>query len=194
LKGTRRRVLTGLAGPHGFAYKRGEFTRGCNRPLAPSSHNLLCNLESKPFFAIISYNLRNVSDLGSRQPLCRRLALRCIHAHVERRVKAETEAPLPLIKLRRRNSNIKEYAIDSVDSCLLQGLGQLAEAVVQHGQSLIVDCAGYGDRLRVTVEREKTSLRAELFENGATMTTATKSTVDVSSGGFYLQSLDRLPQ
>src|SRR5574343_793529 len=114
LKAARRRVLPWLTGAHGRAYDGREMAGCKDGLLAPSSHNLLCNLESKPFFAIVPDNLRDVSYFGARQPLRRRFSLRGIHAHIQGRILAEAEAPLTLIDLGRRHPDIEQHPVKTI--------------------------------------------------------------------------------
>ena len=109
--------------------------------------------ESKPFFAIVSNDLRDFLYSGKRQKRSCRLALRGIHSHVEWRIEAKAEASPPLIELRRRHSNIQKHAIHSINPCLPHDHGKLAEMVVRQGQSLIVDFIRC-HRLRVAIQRQ----------------------------------------
>jgi hypothetical protein len=62
-------------------------------PFLSASNNRLCNGASKPFFAIVTYHLRNLLNLGCGQPLGHALAARGVHAHVQRAVETKTETP-----------------------------------------------------------------------------------------------------
>src|SRR6185369_754247 len=111
LKAAGCRVLARLAGAHGRSDERGELFGTFNTLLLPSSNNLLCNLESKPFFAIAFYHLRNFCLTRPIQPIRRRFATRGVHPHVERPVLAEAEAPLTFIQLRRRHADVEQHAV-----------------------------------------------------------------------------------
>ena len=192
MKAARRRVLPWFTGAHGLAYEGRELTCCDNRLFEPSSHNLLCNLESKPFFAIISNDLRYVPHLGPRQPLGRRLALRGIHTHVERRVVAEAEAALPVVDLRRRHPYIKQNSINPGNPGLMRRLGQLAESAVHQPETGIANRLARGNRLRITVKRHQAPLLIQTGKNAATVTAATERRVNVDAVSLDRQGLHRL--
>jgi hypothetical protein len=59
LKCARCRVLARLAGFDRASHEFGQFGGGCKRaPFLSASNNRLCNLNSKPFFAIVTDHLR----------------------------------------------------------------------------------------------------------------------------------------
>jgi len=67
------------------------------------------------------------------------LALRRVHAHVERRVATKAEAPRVLIELRRRDTNIEQHAVNALLDCAArspQCVRQIAEAL-DLSQSLV---------------------------------------------------------
>ena len=184
MKGTRRRILAGLAGPHGLAYKRGELVGGCNRPFAPSSHNLLCNLESKPFFAIAFYNLRDFFYLGCCQKVRCRRTVCGVHAHIQRRIEPETEAARACVDLWRRNADIKENAINTIQICVAHGVAQIAERTVHRDQTRIVDGAGGGEGFRIAVEREESPVLVKPLEDGPAVPAAPKRAINVKAAGL----------
>src|SRR5690625_605376 len=72
LKGTCCRVLTLLARTDDTGDELGEIVRGTQRPGFAATDNRLCNLESKPFFAITTDDLLQFFEADVRQPLrCR---------------------------------------------------------------------------------------------------------------------------
>src|SRR5450756_2857841 len=82
LKGACRRVLPCLTGTYRFTNQLDELPRGMDGFDCARSNNRSCNLLSKPFFAVITYHLRQKTFIHRRQPL------RCgdpaadIHAHI----------------------------------------------------------------------------------------------------------------
>ena len=126
MKAARRRILPWFTGVHARAYKVRELAGSENWLFAPNSHNLLCNLESKPFFAIVPDDLRYIPDFGPRQPFGRRFPLRGIHPHVERRIVAKTETARALVDLRRRNADIEENPVHIAHTRLVCGGTDLA--------------------------------------------------------------------
>ena len=84
----------------------GKFERGAQRPCCAASSNRLCNLKSKPFFAIIRYDLPHLIHTGLRQPIRHRGTTGGVHPHVERAVPHERETTLGIVDLRRGNAQI----------------------------------------------------------------------------------------
>src|ERR1700760_672234 len=114
LKGASCRVLALFTGFDDVTHDFGKLARAVERPktvgLCPASNKRLCNLKSKPFFPIISDDLRDFLRRGPREPLSRRLAASRIHPHVERTFCTEAEAALRVVHLRRRHAKIQQHA------------------------------------------------------------------------------------
>src|SRR5512135_3426306 len=58
LKGPRSRILAGFAGAYTLRDDVAKLFRGEDFPFLARSNNRPCNLPSKPFFAVITYHLR----------------------------------------------------------------------------------------------------------------------------------------
>ena len=86
---------------------------GPNRPPRWSRNNRCCNLFSKPFFAMGSYDLPDFLLARAREPFRNRDAAARIHAHVERAVEAEAEAADRDVDLRRGAAQIDQTALRS---------------------------------------------------------------------------------
>ena len=73
LKCARCRVLARLAGFDRASHELGQLGGGSNRaPALAASNNRLCNLNSKPFFPIVTYHLRNLALVGAWPAIPRR--------------------------------------------------------------------------------------------------------------------------
>ncbi|CFP59554.1 Uncharacterised protein [Bordetella pertussis] len=79
----------------------GKLERGVQRPCCAASSNRFCNLKSKPFFAIICYDLPHLIHAGLRQPIRHRGAAGRIHPHVEGTVPHERKPPFGIVNLGR---------------------------------------------------------------------------------------------
>src|SRR5512141_1373721 len=102
LKGTGRRVFAWFARTYTLRNKVAELFRGDDFSFLARSNNRPCNLPSKPFFAVITYHLRQFVFIRDSQPLRRRLPPAGIHAHIQRSVETKAEAALLIVQLRRR--------------------------------------------------------------------------------------------
>src|SRR5512135_3228606 len=68
LKGARSRILAGFARTYTLRDNVAELFRGEDRSFLARSNNRPCNLPSKPFFAVITYHLREFAFICRRQP------------------------------------------------------------------------------------------------------------------------------
>jgi hypothetical protein len=65
----------------------------------PARDNRLCNGDSKPFFAVVTNHLRDLTLASLRQPLSRALAPRRVHAHVQRADGTKRKTPRGVVDL-----------------------------------------------------------------------------------------------
>src|SRR5690606_30194395 len=84
LKAASGRVLTLFARTDDTGDELGEVERCAQRPGFAATSNRLCNLESKPFFAIMCYDLPHFFDTGLSQPLLSGHTAARIHPHIQR--------------------------------------------------------------------------------------------------------------
>lgn len=157
----------------------GKFERGAQRPCCAASSNRLCNLKSKPFFAIIRYDLPHLIHTGLRQPIRHRGTTGGVHPHVERAVPHERETTLGIVDLRRGNAQIQHHAIDLVDAALPQFFGHGGKAAMHHFHPGILrgQRGGHGDRLGILVEHHQPRLRAQAAQQFAAVTAAAERAV-----------------
>ena len=112
LKCARCRVLARLAGLDRTSHDLGQFACGSNgSPALSASHKRLCNLNSKPFFAIVTDHLRQLALIGAGQEVRGGLAAGRVHAHVQRRIEAEAEAARRVVELRRADAQVEQHAL-----------------------------------------------------------------------------------
>src|SRR3546814_12812923 len=83
-KGASGRMLALFARTDDTGAELGEVERCAQRPGFAASNNRLCNLESKPFFAIFSYDLLQFIKTDLAQPLRTGWAAAGIHPHIQR--------------------------------------------------------------------------------------------------------------
>src|SRR2546426_6416389 len=113
MKRPRRRILPRFTRPGGRSHESGKFPGPPDRPSSSSSNNRLCNLFSKPFFAIAAEHLPDFGLVRLLEPLERALAPRWVHAHVKRPVRPEAEAAPRVVELRRGHAQIEQHPIDT---------------------------------------------------------------------------------
>jgi hypothetical protein len=111
----------------------GKVERCAQRPGFAASNNRLCNLESKPFFAIVRYDLPYFVDAGVRQPLGSGNTAAGIHTHVQRAIAHEGKTPGGIIDLGRRHPQIKHDAVDRINA-------QALELIGERGKTSMNDC------------------------------------------------------
>src|SRR5256885_10412939 len=111
-----RWVLPSLGGPDRASHELGKLRGVAKGPLAfAPSNNRLCNGASKPFFAVVTYHLRNLLGIGFRQPVRHALAARGVHAHVQRTLEAEAEATLRVVDLGRAHAQVHQHALHAAE-------------------------------------------------------------------------------
>lgn len=171
----------------------GKLERGAQRPCCAASSNRLCNLKSKPFFAIIRYDLPHLIHTGLRQPIRHRGSTSGVHPHVERAIPHEREAALGIIDLRRRHAQIQHHAIDLVDAELPQLFGHGGKAAMHHRHPGIRrrQRIGHRDRLGILVEHHQAGRRSQAAEQLAAVAAATEGAVDEDTP-FRSRSRSRL--
>ncbi|KOT00167.1 hypothetical protein DM50_2652 [Burkholderia mallei] len=198
LKGAGCRILTLLTGLDDVTHDLGKLARAVERPetvgLCPASNNRLCNLKSKPFFPIISYHLRQFLHRRPCEPLGRRFATRRVHPHVERTVRAETEAARRIVHLRRRHAQIQQHARHPPYSARIECALHRRETVMDDLEPRILDALGRLDRARILVERDQPSRVAQAREHRAAMAAAPERAVDIHAVGPRHERIDRFIQ
>ncbi len=117
-----------------------------------------------------------VVDIHTLAQLAGGLALRAVHAHVERAVPLKRESTLRPIELWRRNAEIDQEAIErrrigrEAEGFFERGqdFGQLGEARVleDHAPAVAFEpLARRSQRVRVAIDAKQASIRLALFEN-----------------------------
>ena len=193
LKRARCRVLARLAGLDCTSHERGKLPGASHgRPALPASHKRLCNRNSKPFFAIVTYHLCNLAQFGAFEKLRRGLAARGVHAHVQRGVVAEAEATRGVVDLRRAHAQVEQDALHLVDAQRRQFVRHVGEAGVAHGQARVADLGRRGHRLRVLVEGHQPAGRRQPLQDRPRMAAAAEGAVHVDAVRLRHQAPARL--
>ena len=165
--------------------------------LAPS-HKRLCNLSSKPFFAIVAYHLGQKALIGAGQEVRGTLAAGGVHAHVQRRVEAEAEPARGVVDLRRAHAQVQQHALHPREALAGEHLGHLREVGVMDGKTRVLDPRGTlcrrGHRLRVAVEGDQPPRRRQARQQQPRVTPATEGAVHVDAVGRRHQRVDRFVQ
>ena len=190
LKCARCRVLARLAGLDRASHERRParrwFEQGA-RSVAPSN-NRLCNLNSKPFFPIVTYHLRNVALVGAGQEFRRALAARGVHAHVQRAVEAEARSRAPGSSI---CGEVTPRSSSTPLTCAMPRAASSPPCAAKRGvldrEARIVGESRRrrraGDRRRVLVEGDQAALRRQPLEERARVAAAAEGAVDVDAVG-----------
>src|SRR6185503_12325267 len=110
LEGAGRRMLPRLARANRTTHDLGKLFRETDGPARASRDNRSCNPFSKPFFPIGAHHLPDFVFLCTREPLRGALAVRGIHAHVERTFLHEAESSGALVELRARDAEVEKHS------------------------------------------------------------------------------------
>src|SRR5690606_1493501 len=183
LKAACGRMLAFFASADGVGDELGEFERGAQRPGFAASNNRLCNLESKPFFAIMSYDLLYFFQAGFRQPLrCGNTAAR-IHTHVEWAFPHEGKTADRVVDLRRGNAQVQQHAVDMFDSKVIQVHRHIAETAVHysHARVALTESARNLDCLWVFVEHHEGGIGAQATQQQPAVAAPTECPVDIDA-------------
>ena len=116
LKRPRRRVLAALASTDVLRRNLRQLAGCIDGADGPLCNNGTRNLATKPLFTIIFDYLVNFILIRRHQPFGGRHPPRCVHTHIQRRIKAETETARTVVYLRRGNTQIKQSTIDLADT------------------------------------------------------------------------------
>ena len=126
----------------------------------------------------------------------RELRLR-IHAHVERRIVHIREAALRRVDLVRRDTEVKDDAVDERCPLRLEDLLEMREIAV-HDVDVALDVLEAlfrrRDGLLILIDADNAALRREQFRDAMGMASASQSTVDIDPFFICHETLDRLLQ
>src|SRR5690606_36991999 len=169
LKAACGRMLAFLASADGAGDELGELERGAQRPGFAAINNRLCNLESKPFFAIICYDLLDLFKAGLRQPLCSGHPATAIHTHIERAFPHEGKTARCIIYLRGRHTQVEQYAIHTLNTQATEMLGHIPEATMHDLDTRVLALEGVGDSdgFGILVEHDQPRIRAQTLKQPA---------------------------
>ena len=120
-----------------------------------------------------------------------------VHAHIEGAVVEEAEATLGVIQLRRGNAEIEQDAIDSAGQTTLGKLARhLGETALHNDKAAVFGRQRLpgGNRLRILVEPEEATSRAEVLQNQPTVSTASEGAIQIAAIRAHRKSLDGLVQ
>ena len=133
------------------------------------------------------------------QPLCGALATGGVHPHIERTIFHKAEAALGIIQLGRRDPQIQQEAIHLAEqTALIQIGGDAGEGAVHDFKTGILNFGRLGNRLRIAVDGDQSTVGAKVLQDQTRVTTTAKSTVDVDTvrldgqtfNGFVQQHCD----
>src|SRR4029453_1520249 len=127
LKRPRRGIDAGVAAPWNRApHERGELRRAGDRRLAAGLDQCAGDASREPLFAVAEDRVGELDFGRPRDEIGRGLALRTVHAHVERLVALETEAAARRAELPRRAAGGGERAVDPGNPPLVQNVADRA--------------------------------------------------------------------
>jgi hypothetical protein len=182
LKCARCRVLARLAGFDCTSHERGKLPCAANgSPAFAASDKRLCNLKSKPFFAMLTNHLLDLALIRALQKIGRCFAARGVHAHVQRRVVAKAETPFGVVDLRRAHAQVQQHALHLLDAQRGQLGGHLAEAGVADGKARVLDLRSRGNGFGVLVEGHQAACRRQHVQQGARVAAAAEGAVHVDA-------------
>ena len=162
---------------------------GCPAPFADDGRG---DAPGMALFAIAENRLGDFVLGGAVEPLGGADSAARVHAHVERAIAAETEAPVLVLKLRRGQAEIENHAVDAAGEAAVFDFGaQVTEAAVDNAEPGLggAHFARGGNRLWVPVERQQPTGGAEALENRRAVAAAAEGRVDVSSVLPHVQCL-----
>ncbi len=195
LKRAGGRVLARLTALDGTGNQCGEFAAARERRSGiAASHNLLCNLDSRPFVSIIPQHGCNFIHAGRGQILSDGLPAAVVHPHIQRPVSAEAEAALGLIELRRRHTQIEQQPIGLRHALLVQHPRKLGEWRVLDHKTRIVNLGRGFDGLRIAVDRNQPPGGRQPPQNFPAVSATPESRVEVHPVRVGDQLVDRLVQ
>src|SRR5690606_3071804 len=179
LKAACGRMLAFLASADGAGDELGEFERGAQRPGFAASNNRLCNLESKPFFAIICYDLLDLFKTGMFQPFGSGGPAAGIHTHIERAFSHEREAARCIIDLWRRHSQVQQDAVNLLYAQRLKMVRHVADTAMYDLYSGVFFGQGLCglDGLRVRVEHDASRAGRQALQKAAAVPAPDKCAV-----------------
>src|SRR5690606_220904 len=183
LKAACGRMLAFFASADGVGDELGEFERGAQRLGFAANNNRLCNLESKPFFAIMSYDLLNFFLAGLCQPFCSGYPAAGVHTHIKRTFPHKGKPSRRIVNLWGGDAQVQQYAVDLLNAKLLQVFGHVTKPAVHDPHPRIAFTQGLCDFncLRILVEDYKRRIRPKTLQQQAAVATATKCSVHVNA-------------
>ena len=113
-----------------------------------------------------------------------------VHAHVERRLAAEREAPFGGVEVVRRDAQIGQNTVHGRHPGPTQLSAQKAEIAGHETKTRIIGAVGFG--IAVLIERKEPALGAERFEDASRVSAAAERKVDVSPPRVYIEQRHRL--
>jgi hypothetical protein len=131
------------------------------------------------------------------EQLAHRLALRLVHAHVERAALPEREPALGAIELRRRDAEIDQEPVDGEDAEVGEHLPCPREGGVDQRHPVaerLQHQARGRQRVPVAVEPDQAAVRRGPFQDGAGVATQADGRVAVATAGPRLQPPEHLLQ
>ena len=192
LESAGRRVLALLPGRVGHFQHFGQVACTLERLDIATFDNRTGHATGKPLFAVFLEYAGDFLLGGSVDELGRADTAIRVHTHVQRAVIHKAEAALRVVKLWRRDTQIKQHAVDLASQTALGNFGSHFRKTALHNDKAAVfgrQRLPGGNRLWIFIEPEQTPLRAQLLEYQAAMSAATEGAIQIASIRAYGESL-----
>src|SRR5262245_50826244 len=194
LKRPRRGIDAGVATPWNRApHDGGKLRRAGDRRLASRLDQRAGDAPREPLFAVAEDRVGELDFGRMRDEIGRRLALRTVHAHVERFVALETEAAARCVELHRRDTEVSERAVDHGNLALVKDIGDRAVVGVDELDAFAPRCerfGGAGESVAVAIESDEP--RRPGLEQRAGVAAEADRAVDEEAAVFGTEELQDL--
>ena len=197
LEGARGRMLFFPFGRHSAADQIGELAGGRNLLPASLADDGPGDAPGRGFLAVLIDHIRDLFFRRAREPVRRRWPLAVVHAHIQRPVQTEAEAPPRVQQLRRGHAEVQQDAGRPARAVTRpQRLCQQCERTLNHVKTMVFsECLA--QRLRggrVFIKREQPASWPEPRQDRPAMSTAAKGPVYIKAGWPDIERRDHLRQ
>jgi len=142
-----------------------------------------------------SYEMRFfvcIDDVGGGSPLT------TVHPHVQELIRLKTETPCRIVQLMGRHTEVKENAVNSIDSCTMKQPRDVSEGSVYDRQPVgnaRKPATSLDDGLFIPVDADQSSFAGQALGDRMSMTASPESAVHIDTvGRRYKERQDFLQQ
>jgi hypothetical protein len=164
------------------------------RAVSAAFDNRVGNRSGRGFFTVAGQKVGQLRFSDRGEKIGRRLTLRRIETHVQRRGPLKAESALRVGQLVGRKPQVEQNSIDAADSKLVEDFRQLGIT------RLLQDAARSGqhrgcprEHQRIAIETNQFSVGTELFEDETAMTAGSDRSVDHDQPRRKVEELNDFP-